>query len=34
MGSVVARSCMMVVAVWDGTERQGEGVGFSVFCKI
>lgn len=34
MGSVVAHSCMMLVAGWDGMERQGEGVGFLVFCKI
>lgn len=34
MGSVVAHSCVMLVAGWDGLERQGAGVGFSVFCKI
>lgn len=35
MGSVVAHGYhRMQVAGWDGTERQGAGVGFSVFCKI
>lgn len=34
MGSVVAHSCMMLVVGWDGTERQGAGVGFLVLCKI
>lgn len=34
MGSVVAHSSKVLVSAWDGIERKGVGVGFSVFCKF
>lgn len=34
MGSVAAHSSKVLVSAWDGIERKGVGVGFSVFCKF